>query len=346
VSRSIAFVVLAACGGGSSAPASAPKPAGAPAATSAQPSAEQIAAAERAHHDELAAAHRKLEAEQQEALAATCPDADKKRTVPGAKVEAVAESKHERCLPSCYPTEPADRRVGTRLGGPVEIVHLVCEDPAHADAYVIADEIDARLVARAARGRFPPAHKQGSWQAGVETALAAAPKLSRGDVVFVSGSWRPLEHPLTKERMRCVQVSHYVRSLKRALDACGGDGAIACEAGGNAAARAINVVHFRLVEARRLQAAGATGDCQQAALEAVAVARGLPRWRQYAKLNVGKWVEHAGYRTRFDGTLDEDALIARAAELGAQAEAVYTSCGGAAGAPTTAAQEQSFHTCW
>ena len=87
-------------------------------------------------------------------------------------------------------------------------------------------------------------------------------------------------------------------------------------------------------------------ECQQAALEAIAVARGLPRWRQYAKLNVEHWTDHAAYRTRFDGTLDEDTLFAQAATLGAEAETVYTACGGAADAPTTPVQEQSFHTCW
>ena len=99
-------------------------------------------------------------------------------------------------------------------------------------------------------------------------------------------------------------------------------------------------------EARQLQAAGNNDGCQQAALEAIAVARGMPRWRQYAKLNVGEWPKNARYRTRFDGILDEDTLFADAQSLGAEAEAVFATCGGAAGAPTTAEQEQSFHTCW
>ena len=230
------------------------------------------------------------------------------------------------------------------------IQHLACE-PAGSEAgpLVIADELDgAKLVARAVRGRFPAPHKKGTWQAAVENMLVDAerPKLPRGDVIVVSGGWRQLVHALTKERLRCVTISHYTRSMHHALDGCGADGALTCEATGNAAARGINVVHYRLAEARQLRAAGKTTECQQAALEAVAVARGLPRWRQYAKLNVAHWVDHPGYRTRFDGTLDEDTLFATAATLGGDAETVYAACGGVAGASTTAAQEQSFHACW
>jgi hypothetical protein len=141
-------------------------------------------------------------------------------------------------------------------------------------------------------------------------------------------------------------IAHYARSVKHPIDACGGLGEVTCEAAGNPAARAINVIHYRLEEARQLQAAGKTAGCQQAALEAVAVARGLPRWRQYAKLNVGHWTDNLSYRTRFDGTIGEDELFEAAASSGKQAEMIYTDCGGASGAATTPEQEQSFHTCW
>jgi hypothetical protein len=321
---------LAACG---SAPA--PAPVTAPTAV-APPVQVEPAHDEQARHDELAAAHRKLEEEQQDALAQTCD-------------EKPPHDKHARCLPSCYPTETADARAGKRLAGAFEIGHLVCEKPGEPGAYLLADELDgAKLVVRPAHGRFPAAHKPGSWQAAIETALVDAerPRLPRGDAIVVSGAWRSVEHPLTKEKLRCVTVSRYARSPRRALDGCGTDGALGCEATGDAAARGLNVVHYRLVEARRLQATGDLAGCAQAALEAVAVARGLPRWRQYVKLNAGTWVSHVGYRTRFDGTLDEDALFAAAAGLGDEARAVHAACGGPADATTTPAQEQSFHTCW
>ena len=134
--------------------------------------------------------------------------------------------------------------------------------------------------------------------------------------------------------------------MRRALDACGGRGAVACEAGGNHAAHGIDVVHFRLAEARQLQVKGNDARCQQTALEAIAVARGLPRWRQYVALNVDQWKSSPRYRTRFDGILDEDTLFTTAIALGTEAAAVHDACGGAPNPTPTVAQEQSFHTCW
>jgi hypothetical protein len=106
----------------------------------------------------------------------------------------------------------------------------------------------------------------------------------------------------------------------------------------------INVVHYRLFEARRFQAEHKDGECQQAAHEAMAVARGLPRWRQYVTLNTGQWKAAKRYRTRYDGILDEDTLFTMAIMLGKEAEQIYAACGGTK--KTTAADEQSFHTCW
>ena len=279
---------------------------------------------EHARRDQIVAKHRVLEEEQQDAFAASCGD---------------PIGAHPRCQPSCYAKAVPDPRAGKRLGGAVEITHVACGGPG---AYAIVDDADrATLVLRAAR-TIPPAHKKGTWQADVESALALPPL----GTLRVTGSWRDVVEPTTKEHLRCVTVSQFVRALHHPLDDCGGDGAIACEATGNAAVHGLDVVHYRLAEARALQAAGKTPECQQAALEAIAVAHGLPRWRQYVTLNVAKWVPHAGYRTRFDGILDEDALFARAASLGGEAEVVHAACGGAAGVKTTAAQEQSFHTCW
>jgi hypothetical protein len=325
--RRVACLALIACGG-SSAPKPTPAVIVTPAITTSDPDADKRR--EQAKHDDIVASHRKLEEEQQSALALGC-------------TEPKNHEKHERCLPSCYATEPADPRAGKRLSGNIELAHLVCEQDG---GYALADELDPKLAVRGARGR-PASHKPGSWQQTIEAALAEAhrPKLGRGEAYVVTGAWRTLEHPLTKARLRCVTATLYLRP-RRPLDGCGADGTLACEATGNGAARAINVAHYRLAEAQRLQTAGKTAECQQAALEAVAVARGLPRWRQYVKLNIAKWIDHPGYRTRFDGILDEDALVAKIAAIGGEAEQVYVACGGAAGAPTKAAQEQSFHTCW
>jgi hypothetical protein len=203
-----------------------------------------------------------------------------------------------------------------------------------------------KLALLGARGRFPKPHKPGTWQARVEAAVMEHTKLPAHDAIVVAGTWRPTRHPLVAKRVRCVRVSHYTKAMQHPLDGCGSEATLGCEAIGDPAARGINVVHYRLLEARRLQAAGKAELCQQAALEAVAVARGLPRWRQYAKLNVGAWKTRIAYRTRLDGVIDEDTLFEVAASLGKQAEDVLAACGGPAGAATTADQEQSFHACW
>ena len=287
---------------------------------------------ERARRDKLVEAHHALEEEQQTALAATCEK---------------GQGAQERCEPSCYRAESTDPRAGKKLAR-AEIVHLACR-PDETGPIVFADEIGgAKVVVRAVRGRWPKGHKKGTWEADVESSVSTAlgPEVARGDVLRVTGAWTAMVHPLTREPLRCVTVSHYVGSMRRALDACGARGGIACEAMGNAAAHGIDVVHFRLAEARQLHAAGKEPECQRAALEAIAVARGLPRWRQYATLNVNQWKPYPRYRTRFDGTLDEDALFRTAAALGSDAEALHAACGGPSSPKTTAAQEQSFHTCW
>jgi hypothetical protein len=326
---------LLACGA-SKGPAPAPPP---PEPPRDSPRDQPAEPPDQAKREELAAAHRKLESEHQDALAATCSNAEPR-------------SDHERCLPSCYRTEPVDPRAGKPPKGPVAIAHLVCQKPGATEEpapLVMADEIAAvARVIRPVRGRFPKPHKQGTWQATVASSFLDAHgiKPRSGDVIAVAGSWRPYTHPLTKQRLRCVTLSHHTKALRSAIDGCGGLGRLVCEATGNAAARGINVVHYRVAEARRLKTSGKTKECQQAALEAIAVSRGMPRWRQYAALNVGNWDEQARYRTRFDGILDEEALFVTVASLGSEAEAIHRACGGPAGAPTTVDNEQSFHSCW
>jgi hypothetical protein len=292
-------LLLVACGG------SQPPP---------PPPAPAVAHVEAPKRD-VVAEHRKLEAQQQDALAATCDG---------------PQGAHPRCEPSCYAPAVPDPRAGKKVKGPAEIQHLVCQ---HGETWVIDDDLDPTLAVKPLR-KPPKLHKKGTWQADIELVLP----------VIVTGTRRDVTDPITKERRTCVAASQHVAGLKKPLDACGGTGDVVCEAGGNAAAHGLDVVHFRLVEARRLQASGNTEGCQKAALEAVAVARGMPRWRQYAKLNVDQWPKDARFRTRFDGVLDEDVLFETAANLGKEAEAVYAACGGAV-APTTE-QEQSFHTCW
>lgn len=320
---------LAACGSTSAPPAAPP-----PTATPRTDDRAAIARAEIARKQELSAAHNKHLDEQATALAATC---DRPAEAP------------PRCLPSCYAAEPADPRAGKPVKGVAQIAHLICtpsSDPVQGP-FAIADEVaTGKLDLRSLRGRIPKAGKKGSWQAAVEAAATVSlePDLARGDAIRVIGGWKAMRHPTSKERLRCVTIAHFARAHRK-LDACGSQGKIACEAGGNAAAHGINVVHYRLAEAKRLRATHDDAKCQQAALEAIAVARGLPRWRQYVKLNIDQWKDVPRYRTRFDGVLDEDTLFQTAIDLGTEAQSVYVSCGGPPNPTTTAGDEQSFHTC-
>lgn len=285
---------------------------------------------ERIARDAIVTKHRKLESAQQDALGATCND-------------PVAWAK-QHCGPTCYPPEPKDPRAGTKVGGTVEVQHQVCQ--REDEQFVVIDELDPKLKTRAFRKRFPRPPKQGTWQAELATWFAEhqVGKLARRDAIAIVGSWKPVEHPLTKESLKCVRLVHYTAAPRGKLDDCGARKKTACEATGNAAARGINLVHYRLAQARQLQSAGDDAGCAEAALEAVATARGMPRWRQYAKLNVGQWTEGLAYKTRFDGTLDEDSLFAAAAALGVAAEQVYAACAGT-NAQTKPEQEHAFHSC-
>jgi hypothetical protein len=292
---------------------------------------EREAREEQKKREEITASHRVAELEQQNAMAATCS-------------EPKPWTKHERCLPSCYPTEEAAANADTKLSGPTEMEHIVCRRDGQVP-FAVVDALDAKLAIKQVRGRFPKPHRKGSAEATLATWFVDSVKLAKHDVVVVKGAWRNHKHPLTRESLSCVRVAHYAKALRGKVGECGAGPGITCEAAGNGAARAINVVHFRLAEAKRLQAASKAEQCQQAALEAVAVARGLPRWRQYKKLNVDEWNDKLLYKTRFDGLLDEDTLFATVTALGAEAETLYAACGGAT--PTTNVdQEQSFHMCW
>jgi len=265
-----------------------------------------------------------LESEQQDALGATCTD--------GGRWAA------QQCTPTCYPPEPASGRAGTRLAGVVEIEHLACQREGTSTWTVIDDELGDALAIRSYRKRPPRAHRSGTWQAEIESALPAKH-------VVIGNALRATEHPLTHERLQCVKVAEYTTVRAATTGVCGVPGKVTCEAAGNAAARGLNLVRYRLAEASSLHAAGNAAGCQAAALQAVATARGLPRWRQYAKLNVGEWKEGVSYKTRFDGLLGEDAIFALAAALGADAEVMHATCGGASRIHTTARQEHAFHSC-
>jgi hypothetical protein len=100
-----------------------------------------------------------------------------------------------------------------------------------------------------------------------------------------------------------------------------------CEPLGSKTARAINIVHFRVEEAKTAQSAGKKVVCQDAARAAVATASGLNKFRDQQKAQ-HNWGTKYPYKTRYDGTLDEQALFAKVDEYKKAAEGLFKSCGG------------------
>lgn len=100
-----------------------------------------------------------------------------------------------------------------------------------------------------------------------------------------------------------------------------------CEALGSKVARGINIVHYRIEEAKTAQAAGKKPVCQDAARAAAATASGVSKFRDQQKA-AHNWNTRYPYKTRYDGTLDEQALFARLAEYKKAAEGLFKSCGG------------------
>jgi len=246
---------------------------------------------------------------------------------------------HPRCMPSCYHTEKPAKESGTSI--------KTC-------GYFTKGITEADL----GRGRFgPPEVNQGATQgelvpsckfptpgkkwAALTKATRGAVDAKPGDVVFVPDSETWGECTVGDEPARCIDLYWYGKKMDFDITDCGtGDLNVRCEGGGNPAARAINVAHFRVDEATKLSAGGNKADCKKAALEAVAVSRGL------AKSNIGFADEDtAKYKTLFDGTLNRQALTKKLAELGKQATALYKGCGG--GEPRTSDEdEQSYHARW
>jgi hypothetical protein len=108
---------------------------------------------------------------------------------------------------------------------------------------------------------------------------------------------------------------------------CGTDETIGCEEGGSETAFAINVIHYRLDEAKTAQHDGHTDVCTKAAFVAAALATGVPEFREVRRKEK-KWVDNISYRTRWDDTLSEDEVIAKARSSERAAEKLYTTCGG------------------
>jgi hypothetical protein len=100
----------------------------------------------------------------------------------------------------------------------------------------------------------------------------------------------------------------------------------ACEPGGSNVVVGVNLIHFRIEAAKTAQASD-KARCQREARSAVAIARGVVRFRNEAK-TAKTWAIGLTYRTRYDGDLDEQKLFELAAANGDAADKLFKACGG------------------
>jgi hypothetical protein len=100
----------------------------------------------------------------------------------------------------------------------------------------------------------------------------------------------------------------------------------ACEPGGSNVVVGVNLIHFRIETATAAQA-NDKAKCQREAQSAVAISRGVARFRDEAK-TAKSWATGLTYRTRYDGDLDEQKLFELVTKNGDAAAKLFTACGG------------------
>ena len=161
----------------------------------------------------------------------------------------------------------------------------------------------------------------------------------KGDVAFIAASddWGMADSS-NGDKLRCLELQWYSKDDTVQMSKCGHpDDKVACEVTGSKTVRAINVIHYRIEEAKKLKASDKQA-CQQAALQAVAFSRGIPKFKKSLGSDSA---EGLTYKTRYDGVLTEVKAFARIKQLGTEALALYKSCGGGSGA-TKGDEEMAF----
>ena len=172
--------------------------------------------------------------------------------------------------------------------------------------------------------RFPKA-KTGKW-ASMSTRAVKQMELHKGDVAFIpaDSDWYDADSS-DGSKLRCIDLHWYSKDDTVKMTRCGHpDEKVVCEVSGSKSVRAINVIHFRINEATKLEATDKEG-CQAAALQAIAFSRGLPKFKKQLG---DDWAGGLTYKTRYDGVLSEKALFARVKKLGDEATKLYKKCGG------------------
>jgi hypothetical protein len=245
-------------------------------------------------------------------------------------------NKSAECAPSCYQPEPDARAEKEGCG---DRLKYLCETALMGQWSEPAVQAGSGSEKSMPDCAFPKPPTSGKW---VELSARARKHIagSPDDIVFIhdDADWEPVDSS-DGSRLRCVEVHWYAKNHKLSSNACGvfERDDVTCEPAGSKAARALNIAHYRLDEAQKLKDAGQNDDCQSAARQALAISRGLPKWKAQKR----DWKNGLTYKTRYDGTLSEADLFAKVASVGEQASTLYKTCGGSA-AETTESEEFTF----
>lgn len=239
--------------------------------------------------------------------------------------------------PSRYEPEPISADVNKKTKACAHWTKGICQTYTGSGWTEAEMNQGASFVGIVSSCKFPAANP-GKWASLSKQAVKWL-EPAKGDVAFIPASeqWEKAESS-DGSVLRCVDLHWYERESEVTMSKCGHpDEAVVCEASGSKSAKAINLAHFRVDEATKLKSSDKEG-CKEAALQAVAFSRGLPKFKASLGSN---WGGGLTYKTRYDGVLSEKAMFAKMKQLGDQATALYKSCGG--GAPkTTDADEMAF----
>lgn len=108
---------------------------------------------------------------------------------------------------------------------------------------------------------------------------------------------------------------------------CGkADDNLVCEASGSNTALALNIIHFRLDEARKAQKAGKKDVCRDASQVAAATSQGVTKYRTAQKVKK-EWSDGLVYQTRA-GTLPEAKAFEFVDKSLKEATKLFKACGG------------------
>ena len=150
--------------------------------------------------------------------------------------------------------------------------------------------------------------------------------LIKQEYKYPSGAvWTIFGQPTTNEvELRIYQyqtVRVYSKDITVATNACGEkDKKIVCEASGAKLVQAYNAVAHRIARAELHRGAGRTERCKHLYQEARKDAKQVMESYESESKSSG-WDKTFKYKTRSDGILTEDKLIARLTEMAAQADA-------------------------